>query len=65
MIKVLAVKNGETLGWFKDLQAGINSILESSKVNNFDIKDYELRDMEDGIILWSGRKYTENNTQAV
>jgi len=60
MIKVLAVKNGETLGWFNDLQSGLNSILESCKVNNSDIKDYELRDIEDGIILWSGKKYTEN-----
>lgn len=65
MVKVLVVKNGEKMGWFKDLQPGINCILESCKTNKFDIRDYELRDMEGGIILWSGRKYIENMPQPI
>lgn len=60
MIRVVVVKNGKEIGWFKDLQPGINCILESCKVHDFDIKEYELRHYEEGNILWSGKKYTEN-----
>lgn len=65
MIKVVVVKNGQSLGWFKDLEPGINCILESCKINHFDVKDYELRDYDYGNILWSGRKYIDNIPQGV
>lgn len=59
MIPVVVVKNGEQVGWFKDIRPGINCLIESCKINNFDIRDYELRDYYDGIILWSGSKESD------
>ena len=65
MVKVLVVKNGETLGWFKDLNPGITCVLDSCRKYNFDISDYELRSMEDETILWSGKKYIAETEQVV
>lgn len=56
MIKVIAVKNGEVVGWFKDLIPGINCIKESCKVNGFNIQEYEIRDFENRNLLWTGEK---------
>lgn len=55
MIKVVVVKNGVALGWFKDLIPGINCIKEACKVNGFKIDEYEIRDYDSSVLLWSGK----------
>lgn len=60
MIRVVVVKDGKEVGWFKDLEPGINCIIESCKNNSLEVEKYELRHYENRNILWSGKKYTEN-----
>lgn len=55
MNKVKVYKNGQEVGWYKDLVPGINAIKATCKNMGYDIREYELRDYTDEKkILWNG-----------
>ena len=54
-IKVKVFKNGQEVGWYKDLVPGINAIEATCKNMGYDIKEYELRDYNnEKKVLWNG-----------
>lgn len=54
MIPVLVYKNEVEMGWFKDLEGGINCIRETCRNQGFDINEYKLVCKESKKILWNG-----------
>jgi hypothetical protein len=48
-------KNGNNVGFYKNIEATINSIVATCEVHRFDIEEYELKDFN-GHIVWAGNK---------
>lgn len=59
MTKVRVIKDNIEVGWFKDLQPGINCIIETCKLHKFDISLYKLVDYYDSKVLWTGESIVD------
>lgn len=64
MNKFVLMKNGIEMGWFKNLEGGVNCILMTCKYHGrelgFDPRSYQIVDAVTREILWSGEKEYPN-----
>lgn len=50
--RVNVFKNGVEVGWFKNIESGVNAIEASCFVHDYNIADYELRSPFDDAVVW-------------
>jgi hypothetical protein len=47
-------KDNKKIGEFKVLSLGIQHIKRVCDMNNWNISDYEIRQISDGVVVWKG-----------
>lgn len=58
--KVKVFKKGVHVGWYKDIEPGMNAIIATCLQHGYNIEDYEFRDFEDEKkVVWKGTDHKD------
>lgn len=52
--RVKVIKNGDDVGWYKNIESGVNNVKSTCEVHGFDISHYEFRSAIDDTVVWRG-----------
>lgn len=64
--KVKVFKNGQEVGWYKDIIPGANAVIATCKYLGYDITQYHFTEYDNTQnIVWRGEKSMVDNLQSV